>query len=79
MLHDLCVSKTGTITTGDLKIKRFHFSNEEKAKENFPAQICFFIDELKIRKELKDLIVSSIIGNNDVSLVINEHTLKYEP
>jgi magnesium-transporting ATPase (P-type) len=37
MLHDLCVSKTGTITYGDLKVKRFHFVNEEKAKENFPA------------------------------------------
>lgn len=79
MLHDLCVSKTGTITSGELKVKKFHFINEEKSKENFPAQICFFIEELKIRKELKDLIVSSIIGNCDVTLAINEETLKYEP
>lgn len=79
MLHDLCVSKTGTITSGELKVKRFHFTNDEKPKENFPAQICFFVEELKIRKELKDLIVSSIIGNCDVTLAINEDTLKYEP
>ena len=58
MLHDLCVSKTGTITSGELKVKRFHFTNDEKPKDNFPAQICFFVEELKIRKELKDLIWS---------------------
>jgi magnesium-transporting ATPase (P-type) len=50
MLHDLCVSKTGTITTGELKVKRFHFINEAKPKDNFPAQICFFMDEVKIIK-----------------------------
>jgi P-type E1-E2 ATPase len=38
MLHDLCVSKTGTITTGELKVIKFHFANDEKPKDNFPAQ-----------------------------------------
>lgn len=41
--------------------------------------MCFFIDELKIRKELKELIVNSIIGNCDITLAIDEETLKYVP
>jgi P-type E1-E2 ATPase len=33
MLDELCVSKTGTLTKGDLKVVKIHFKNENIAHE----------------------------------------------
>ena len=37
------------------------------------------MDELKIRKELRDLIINSIICNCDVTLAVNEESFQYQP
>jgi Ca2+ transporting ATPase len=34
MLHDVCVSKTGTITTGKLSVSRFHIGDKDREEKN---------------------------------------------
>jgi len=34
MLHDICISKTGTITTGTMSVAKFHLFNWDKTIVN---------------------------------------------
>ena len=34
MIHELCVSKTGVLTSGIDNVTKFHFSHELKSRDN---------------------------------------------
>jgi P-type E1-E2 ATPase len=34
MLHDICIGKTGTITDGNLSVKKFHLFDSHKVESN---------------------------------------------
>jgi len=75
MLHDLCVGKTGCLTKGDLKVKKFQICKLMDAKENnrrdYPDT---FNLTLEMPNELKDIIKESILSNSDVRIECNDAT-----
>jgi len=46
MLHDICIGKTGTITEGNLSLKKFHLFDSHKAESNIDD--AFFKNKLYI-------------------------------
>jgi hypothetical protein len=81
MFHELAVSKTGVLTSGIERVHKWHFTNEEQANENLKDEknSAYFLENYELQKELKDLILHTIIGCCDVTLHINEKTNQYEP
>ena len=73
MLHDICIGKTGTITEGNLFVKKFHLFDSHKAESNIDD--AFFKNKLYIQREMKDLIEESIISNCDVRYEIDDKTI----
>ena len=73
MLHDICIGKTGTITEGNLSVKKFHLFDSHKAESNIDD--AFFKNKLYILREMKDLIEESIISNCDVRYEIDDKTI----
>lgn len=72
MLHDLCVSKTGTITKGKLKVARFQIGGQQTVHNDFENIPNFFEEKLEISPENKALIKECILSNSDVRIEINE-------
>lgn len=73
MLHDICVSKTGTLTKGKLVVKTCHLGNQSK-----PESIGSNFFQTG-NQEIKNLIKENIISNTDVRIEMNKKTFKYEP
>ena len=73
MLHDICVSKTGTLTTGKLVVKACQIGDYYKSES---VGSNFFQTGNQI---VKDLIKETIISNTDVRIEMNRETFKYEP
>ena len=79
MFNDLCVGKTGTITTGNLNVKKFQMGNmvssiidqEQWFKNDWYKNDC----GPRSMKELKDLIVQSIVALTDCRLEPNENAI----
>ena len=79
MLHEIGLSKTGTLTKGELSVKRFHIDYQKKAIEN--SSPTFFNQELELKDEIKKMIVENIISNTDVRIEImpEGNTYQYQP
>ena len=67
MLHDLCISKTGVVTMGDLKVTRFHIGSSNKFDEVDPRVPWVNIDTLN-QDERRELIQNCILSNTDVQI-----------
>ena len=65
-LHDICVGKTGTLTTGDMRVAKFHFC--DNVKSLFNSKPDSFNEEESIHPQLKDLIKEAIVSNTDVRI-----------
>lgn len=74
MLHDICVSKTGTLTKGKLVVKSCHLGDFSNKAESVGSN--FFQTG---NQAVKDLIKETIISNTDVRIEMNKTTFKYEP
>ena len=76
MLHDVCVGKTGSITTSDMKVAKFQISDNHQVIEN---QINKFSTIGDISADLRTIIVESIISNTDVRIETNDEECMYVP
>ena len=83
ILHDICVSKTGTLTEGELHVASYQLVKEQMVHENDPVETpAAFNDILEVNVELKDLIKEAITMNTDARIEIGEdhdETYKYLP
>ena len=83
IIHDICVSKTGTLTEGELHVASYHLINEQQVHENDPIDSPnHFNDSLEMNVELKDLVKEAITMNTDARIEIGEdhdETYKYLP
>lgn len=76
MLHDVCVGKTGTITTSDMTVAKFQISDNHNVIVNQKNKFST-IDS--ISSDLRTIIVESIISNTDVRIETNDVECMYEP
>lgn len=73
ILHDICVSKTGTLTEGDLHVASYQLTNEGIVHENdIIDHPDFFNNELEATTDMKDLIKETIAMNNDSRIEIGQ-------
>lgn len=80
MLHDICVGKTGTLTTGKMHVSSYQIGSDPSIIENNPElNPTQFIEEQSISFEVKELIKDAIISNTDVRIECNEKEFMYEP
>jgi len=80
MLHDICVSKTGTLTKGKLAVAKYHMTDRDELIENDHVQEPdYFASKLDISQELKEVIVENIVYNTDVRIEICEAEHKFKP
>lgn len=83
ILHDICVSKTGTLTEGELHVASYQLVKESEVHENDPVEgPTAFNEILEVNMELKDLIKEAITMNTDARIEIGEDhdgTFKYLP
>lgn len=79
MLHDLCVSKTGTLTKGEMKVVKYQICDTIKSIENGNQTRDYFTNGLALDKEIKKLIIENIYSNTDVRIEINDELYSYEP
>ena len=74
MFNDLCVGKTGTLTSARLKIKKFQIGNSYQAVNDADD----WVNKDGMTEMIKSTIVESIIALSDVRLVPNDDA-QYEP
>jgi len=80
MLHDICVGKTGTLTKGELSVKKYQICDQISTIDNDPVNDPDnFSNRLPIQSDLKQLIKECIYSNSDVRIETNENDYKYEP
>ena len=80
MLHDVCVSKTGTITKGKLNVMKFHIGDKDKAENNDTENgTNFFKQKCELSPEQKSLVTEAIYSNTDVRIEVNDALCEYEP
>ena len=83
MLHDICVGKTGTLTTGKMNVTKFQFGNNyHKVHSNDPDSVSssyFSSKQFDCPDHMKDIITESIFANTDVRIEIDEKEYKYVP
>jgi len=79
MLHDICVSKTGTLTKGKLSVKKYHICAQDAVirdgmgpDEDYDESKDFFVKQLNIAQEIKEIIMESVISNTDVRIEIKD-------
>lgn len=60
---DICVSKTGVLTDGTLRVVRHHLFDQEGPSESFQNWV-----EAAIPEDQQDLVKTAILLNNDVSM-----------
>lgn len=79
MLHDICVSKTGTLTKGKLSVKKYHICDNEAVHRDGMGpddyddeSKDFFVKHLDIAQEIKQIIMESVISNTDVRIEIRD-------
>lgn len=73
VLHDICVSKTGTLTEGELHVASYQLVKDSIVHENDPVESPNAFNEgLEINVELKDLIKEAITMNTDARIEIGE-------
>jgi len=73
ILHDICVSKTGTLTEGELHVASYQLAKERTVYENDGTKLPReFNDSLEVNIELKDMIKEAITMNTDVRIEIGE-------
>lgn len=80
ILHDICVSKTGTLTDGDMHVKSYQLVYDRQVYENDSIkEPQKFNDTIEVNVGLKDMIKEAIIMNTDVRIEIGEdqETYKY--
>lgn len=79
LLHEVCVGKTGIITTGKLTVKKIqlfqdntiHYAGENESGQNF-------FERQKMDEELKNLVIDAIVCNNDSRVEPNDETMQYD-
>lgn len=72
-MHDICVSKTGTLTEGDLHVGSYQLVKSPDIHENDYTELpTKFNYHINVSKELKDLIKEAITMNNDSRIEIGE-------
>jgi P-type E1-E2 ATPase len=80
MIHDICVGKSGTITTGVLHVAKYQlFDNYTPYDNNWENEGDKFSKVIDIQSELKNLIIESIASNTDVRVEMNDETMTFEP
>jgi magnesium-transporting ATPase (P-type) len=80
MLHDVCVSKTGTLTKGKMSVVKYQISDDLRVENNeYDGYPNYFKQKLEISSMWKDLIKEAIIGNTDVRIEVNDQECTYEP
>ena len=72
-INQILIGKTGTLTTGDLKVKRFWVHGQ--VKENIRSDTLY---NSKLTDKVIDLIEDSILYNSDARIEINLES-KFEP
>ena len=77
MVHDICIGKTGTITSGNMSVVKYQFCDQNNVLENSTGNN--FSQGEEISTELKNIVKEAIICNSDVRLEPNDAKLVYEP
>jgi len=72
-INQILIGKTGTLTTGELKVKKFWVNGQ--VKENVRSDTLY---NSKLSDEIIDLIEDSILYNSDARIEINDQS-KFEP
>jgi len=76
MLHELCISKTGTLTKGKLNVTKYQLFDQAQIIDN-ERESCpnAFNTRLDMNSELKDIVKECIISNTDVRIECNDSSL----
>lgn len=73
MIHDVCVGKSGIITTGEMHVGMFQICDSAEAHVNdWEHEGDKFCKNFDIESNLKNLIIESIVANSDVRMEIND-------
>ena len=79
MLHDICVSKTGTLTKAELSVRAYQLQDLNLVIPNDPVNNPkHFSHKLQIQDELKAVIKECIMCNTDVRIETNDDSFTYE-
>ena len=66
MLHDICVSKTGTLTKGELKVAKYQLCDNYQSHERCTDH--YFNNRLDIADSIRECVRESIAANTDVRI-----------
>jgi len=79
MVHDICVAKTGTLTTGKMNVAKYQICDNPETHDHIRREPYFdaFKTRLEVQEELKSLIIESMIANTDVRIEIAEREVEY--
>ena len=72
MCHEVCISKTGCLTTGEMSVSRWQIADSKET-------IIQAGDNFKCNDDLKDTIFECIISNTDTRIEENDYNMMYEP
>jgi len=80
MLHDICVSKTGTLTNGEMSVVKYQICDDLKAIDNDPVyDPDNFNKSQNISEDIKGYIKECIYSNTDVRIEMDDETMSYTP
>ena len=80
-LYDICVGKTGTLTKGHLRVRKYQlFDDIHSVHDNDPDSApTAFNKHVELQAALKDWVKEAIISNTDIRVETDDKELKYVP
>jgi magnesium-transporting ATPase (P-type) len=82
MVHDVCVGKTGCLTKGNMNVRMYQITNQVETNDHIADNNEHrdnFYTKLVINDDLKELIIDSMLNNNDTRMESTSETLEKVP
>ena len=76
MLHDVCIGKTGTLTSGDLTVSKYALGESMKAEKHDKGHPS--VTKQGISTDMLDIMLQAIIGNSEARFEPDTETLTYQ-
>lgn len=82
MVHDICVGKSGTITTANMHVAKYQLFDNYEPNDNewdIIEKQEEFSKGIEMMSELRNIITESIINNSDVRCEIDDTNMVFKP
>jgi P-type E1-E2 ATPase len=76
MIHDVCMGKTGTLTTGTPKVQKYCIGTDTEATRHDPDSPSLIQADLD--ESVRQLIINMLLGSNEGRFEPNDETFCYE-